>query len=93
MPLPAAVCSPSARPPRTLGIDLQKATVAIQGYGNAGYYAAKLAKEMFGCKVVAVCDSKGGDLQHEGHRPQKAVECKGKDRLGLQPAGRGEDHQ
>ena len=29
---------------KELGIDLTKATVAVQGYGNAGYYAACLAK-------------------------------------------------
>ena len=34
-------------------------TVAIQGYGNAGYNAAKLLHEQ-GCKIVAVSDSKGG---------------------------------
>lgn len=49
-----------------LGLDLSKATVAVQGYGNAGYYAAKLAKEMFGCKVIAVSDSKGGILVEGG---------------------------
>ncbi|MCX6377218.1 MAG: Glu/Leu/Phe/Val dehydrogenase [Armatimonadetes bacterium] len=43
-----------------LGIDMSKATVAVQGYGNAGYYAAALVKEIFGAKVVAVSDSKGG---------------------------------
>ncbi len=43
-----------------LGIDLSKATVAIQGYGNAGQFAHKLVVEMFGAKVVAVSDSKGG---------------------------------
>ncbi|HFD40731.1 MAG TPA: Glu/Leu/Phe/Val dehydrogenase [Anaerolineae bacterium] len=43
-----------------LGIDLSKATVAIQGYGNAGQFAHKLVVEMFGSKVVAVSDSKGG---------------------------------
>jgi len=43
-----------------LGIDLKKATVAVQGYGNAGYYAAKLSRVLLGCKVVAVSDSKGG---------------------------------
>jgi glutamate dehydrogenase (NAD(P)+) len=41
-------------------IDLSKATVAIQGYGNAGMYAHALVTEMFGSKVVAVSDSKGG---------------------------------
>ncbi|HOI96465.1 MAG TPA: Glu/Leu/Phe/Val dehydrogenase [Syntrophobacter fumaroxidans] len=44
---------------RRLGLDLSKATMAIQGYGNAGSYAASLAQSMFGIKVVAVCDSKG----------------------------------
>jgi len=44
---------------RRVGLDLSKATMAIQGYGNAGSYAASLAQSMFGIKVVAVCDSKG----------------------------------
>lgn len=44
---------------KKVGLDLSKATVAIQGYGNAGCYAASLAESMFGSKVVAVCDSKG----------------------------------
>jgi glutamate dehydrogenase (NAD(P)+) len=61
---------------KALGIDLKKATVAIQGYGNAGYFAAKLAKEMFGCKVVAVCDSQGGVYNKTGIDPKKAFDCK-----------------
>jgi len=44
---------------KELGIDLSKATIAVQGYGNAGYYAACLAQQMFGSKVVAVSDSRG----------------------------------
>lgn len=59
-----------------LGIDLKKATVAIQGYGNAGYYAAKLCQDMLGCKVVAACDSKGGVYQEDGIDPEKAYQCK-----------------
>jgi glutamate dehydrogenase (NAD(P)+) len=42
-----------------LGIDLAQATVAVQGYGNAGQYAHKLAREIFGSRVVAVSDSQG----------------------------------
>jgi glutamate dehydrogenase (NAD(P)+) len=61
---------------KELGIDLKKATVAIHGYGNAGYYAAKLAKEMLGCKVVAVCDSQGAVCNMKGIDPQKAYDCK-----------------
>jgi glutamate dehydrogenase (NAD(P)+) len=58
------------------GINLKKATVAIQGYGNAGYFAAKLAQEMFGCKVVATCDSRGGVIDESGIDPKKALACK-----------------
>jgi glutamate dehydrogenase (NAD(P)+) len=36
---------------KELKIDLSKATVAVQGYGNAGYYAAKLCKEFFGSSL------------------------------------------
>jgi glutamate dehydrogenase (NAD(P)+) len=61
---------------KALGIDLKKATVAIQGYGNAGYYAAKLAKEMFGCKIVGACDSKGGVFNAKGIDPKAAFDCK-----------------
>jgi glutamate dehydrogenase (NAD(P)+) len=58
-----------------LGLDLKKATVAIQGYGNAGYYAARLAREMFGCKIIAACDSKGGIVCEAGIDPKEAYEC------------------
>jgi glutamate dehydrogenase (NAD(P)+) len=51
---------------KELGIDLSKATIAIQGYGNAGYHAACLAKTLFGSKVVAVGDSKGCVLCKSG---------------------------
>ena len=41
------------------GINPQGATVAIQGFGKVGYWAA-LALEKLGLKVVAVSDVKGG---------------------------------
>lgn len=47
-------------------VDLSKCTVAVQGFGNAGYFAVKLIKELFGCKVVAVSDSRGGIYCEEG---------------------------
>ncbi|MEB2836779.1 MAG: Glu/Leu/Phe/Val dehydrogenase [Desulfurococcales archaeon] len=40
-------------------------TVAVQGFGNAGYYAAKFLSEM-GAIVVAVSDSKGGIYNSKG---------------------------
>jgi glutamate dehydrogenase (NAD(P)+) len=45
---------------KVLGIDLAASTVAIQGYGNAGRFAHKLVQELFGARVVAVSDSRGG---------------------------------
>lgn len=38
------------------GMDLKTATVAVQGYGNVGSYAARYISQM-GAKVVAVSDS------------------------------------
>jgi len=49
-----------------LGVNLAKATAAVQGYGNAGYYAAKLVAELFGTKVIAVTDSRGGIMNEAG---------------------------
>ena len=43
----------------TLGLNLAGARAAIQGYGNAGSYAHKLAVELLGLKVIAVSDSSG----------------------------------
>lgn len=51
---------------RVLDLDLSNATAAIQGYGNAGQYAHQLATEMFGLKVVAVSDSRGGIYNKNG---------------------------
>ena len=51
---------------KLLGVDLSKSTIAIQGYGNAGTFAHKLVTEMFGSKVVAVSDSKGGVYNPKG---------------------------
>jgi glutamate dehydrogenase (NAD(P)+) len=48
------------------GIDLADATVAIQGYGNAGYHAHRLLIEMFGCRVVATSDSRGAIFNPDG---------------------------
>jgi glutamate dehydrogenase (NAD(P)+) len=51
---------------KILGLELKGATAAIQGYGNAGQFAHQLVTEMFGCKVVAVSDSKGGIYNSDG---------------------------
>jgi len=51
---------------RALNLDIKGATAAIQGYGNAGSFAHKLGEEMFGLKVVAVSDSRGGIFNPDG---------------------------
>jgi glutamate dehydrogenase (NAD(P)+) len=51
---------------REIGLDLSKARVAIQGYGNAGSFAASLASEMFGMTIVAISDSRGGIFDPRG---------------------------
>lgn len=51
---------------RVLELDLTKARVAIQGYGNAGMHAHRLVQEMFGSRVVAVSDSRGGVFCESG---------------------------
>jgi len=63
---------------KALKIDLSKATFAIQGYGNAGYYCAALAKSLFGSKVVAVSDTKGGIYNKDGLDPEKVNAQKAK---------------
>lgn len=51
---------------KVLGLNLNGAATAIQGYGNAGYFAHVLGTEMFNLKVVAVSDSKGGIYNPKG---------------------------
>ena len=48
-----------------LGTDVEGATVAVQGYGNAGSIAARLIDEM-GADVVAVSDSRGAVYHPDG---------------------------
>ncbi len=49
-----------------LGMNLGTSTAAIQGYGNAGQHAHRLLEEMFGTRVVAASDSKGGVFNVNG---------------------------
>jgi glutamate dehydrogenase (NAD(P)+) len=59
-----------------LNIDLTKSTCAIQGFGNAGQYAALLFSSLLGCKIVAVSDTKGGVYNPEGLDPELLVKHK-----------------
>ncbi|WP_231183176.1 Glu/Leu/Phe/Val dehydrogenase [Haladaptatus sp. DYF46] len=48
-----------------LGKEMEGATVAVQGYGNAGWISAKLLENL-GAKIVAVSDSSGGIYNSDG---------------------------
>ncbi len=61
---------------KVIGLDLKGATVAVQGYGNAGYFVAKLMEELAGSKVVAVTDSRGGAYSADGIDPEAAFQYK-----------------
>jgi glutamate dehydrogenase/leucine dehydrogenase len=50
-------------------------SVAIQGFGNVGYYFAELAHEQ-GMKIVALSDSKGGIYAESGIDPKQAMAYK-----------------
>ena len=58
-----------------LGMDLTKATVAVQGFGNAGYIAAKLMSDE-GSKVIAVSDTGGAIHSQAGLDVDKVLAWK-----------------
>ena len=63
---------------KALGVNLNGATTAIQGYGNAGTFGHKLGVELLGLKVVAVSDSKGGIYSDKGLDYDKVMAHKNK---------------
>ena len=56
-------------------LKIKNPTIAIQGYGNAGYFLAKIAKENK-FKIIAISDSKGGIYNPKGLDPDKVMEHK-----------------
>ena len=60
---------------RHIGIELKKAKVAIQGFGNAGSIAAQLITEE-GATVVAVSDSTGGIHDPNGLDVRRVIQWK-----------------
>ncbi len=59
-------------------MNLRKARVAVQGFGNAGHFALDLVTKMFGSKVVAISDSGGGVYSPGGLDYKKLQEAKAK---------------
>ncbi|NTW00113.1 MAG: Glu/Leu/Phe/Val dehydrogenase [Oscillochloris sp.] len=60
---------------RYLGIDLSQASVAIQGFGNAGANTARMLYDL-GSTVVAVSDSRGGVYNRAGLWPDALLAYK-----------------
>jgi len=57
-------------------IDLKGQTMAIQGFGNAGQYAAQLGEKILGLNLVAASDSKGGIYNTNGINVEALIEHK-----------------
>src|SRR5688500_6996090 len=54
---------------KKMGVGFDEVTVAIQGYGKVGGFAAQLLHDA-GCRVVAVSDVDGGLYRDEGLDPE-----------------------
>ena len=57
---------------RARDLPLDEATVAVQGFGNAGQWSARLLAAQ-GCRVVAVSDTSGGVYNDQGLDVEAAV--------------------
>jgi glutamate dehydrogenase (NAD(P)+) len=55
---------------------LKDATVVVQGCGNAGYNIANILDEDYGCKILGICDSKGGIYSKNGLNPRDVLNYK-----------------
>ncbi len=60
-----------------LGLDLKKATFAVEGFGNVGSFSAKFLTEA-GAKLVAVSDSQGTLYNKKGINFKKLTQVKKK---------------
>ena len=61
---------------KAYNIELKDQPFAVQGFGNAGQFAATLGESILGMKLVAASDSKGGDYNPEGIDAQALVDYK-----------------
>ena len=56
---------------------MNDATVVVQGFGNAGQFAAKLVEEQ-GAKIIAVSDTKGAIINKNGLKVDELINIKKK---------------
>ncbi|MCX8205311.1 MAG: hypothetical protein N3H31_06645 [Candidatus Nezhaarchaeota archaeon] len=52
---------------------LKDAAVVVQGLGNVGYNIANILHRGYGCRIVGLCDSKGGIYCREGLDPRDVL--------------------
>ena len=60
---------------KQVGINLDGATVAVQGFGNAGSVVVRLLTQL-GCRIIAVSDSNGGIYDEHGLDAEALQACK-----------------
>ncbi|MDO4586059.1 MAG: Glu/Leu/Phe/Val dehydrogenase [Planctomycetia bacterium] len=63
---------------KAYGIELKDQPFSVQGFGNAGQFAATLGESILGMKLVAASDSKGGVYNPAGINAQELVDYKSK---------------
>ena len=57
---------------------LEDAAVVVQGFGNVGYNIANILHKDYGCRIIGICDSKGGIYCQEGLGPKDVLTYKEK---------------
>lgn len=60
------------------GVDMERATVAVQGFGNVGRHAVRYLAE-HGCRILAVSDRHGGLYQQGGLNVEELLKRKAAD--------------
>ncbi len=63
---------------KDVGVRVKGATVAVQGFGNAGSIASTLLHDEQGATIVAASDSRGGVFKSDGINPHALEEHKKK---------------
>jgi glutamate dehydrogenase (NAD(P)+) len=55
---------------------LKDTAVVIQGYGNVGFHISQILHDDYGCRIVGICDSKGGIYSEDGLNPKEVMAYK-----------------
>jgi glutamate dehydrogenase/leucine dehydrogenase len=77
---------------KKLDIDMKNASVVVQGFGNAGQFAAQLVEEQ-GAKIIAASDSKGCIINKNGIDTASLRKHKEKNRVCLKFSRQPNDFQ